>query len=329
MKIADLTEEEIVSIIARKLISKPSIGEHLYYPDDARDVLPRAPRIIVSMDAYTVNSLRLPWRSYVDIAWSAFTGAISDVIAKGGIPHACMVALGLQPNMDIEVLEEIITGLREASQYYKVRILGGDTNKSSEVWIAISVLGFTTSRAPPNRSGLKPGDFIIVTGVYGPMGYVAKHGVEEASREPWVVDNTKRPQVRVELGYIIGNHYKVISASMDVSDGLGYTLESMSRLSGCAILIEKPPIVPKQLMEKCKSDVKCVLEYVLIGGEEYGVAIGVKAHWVNVLEKDLNYFGIPHAVVGRVIGGEPGLYFGEEKIMVKRYDQFKGWSSST
>lgn len=279
------------------------------------------------MDAYTANSLALPWRTPADIGWSALTGAVSDIVAKGGIPHGYMVALGLPLDMDLKQLEDLVDGLREASHHYKVRPLGGDTNRSIETWIAISVLGFTAARVPPSRRGLKPGDIVVVTGIYGAMGYVVKHGFERALHEEWVIRYTRRPEVRVEMGYIIGSYYKAINASMDVSDGLGYTLLTMSNLSGRGIAIRGAPRVPEQLVEICKSNVECLLDYALNGGEEYGVVLGVKPQWAQSIVKELEYFNVPYAVVGEVLDTEPGVYFNGKKIGVKRYDQFKAWRS--
>lgn len=326
MKISSLTEEEVIALFIKNAISMPRIGEYLYYPEDARDILPRAPRIMFSIDAYSIESLRLPWRDYSDIAWSAFTGAVSDVVSKGAVPHASMIAIGLNPDLDVDVLRGLVNGLIDASRFYDVRILGGDTNKSLDTWIAISVLGFTTSSISPSRSGLRRGDYVVVTGVYGAMGYVIKHGFEKSISEKWVVEYTKRPVSEIRLAHIIENHYKAVSASMDVSDGLGYTMELMSKLSKYGIVIDRPPRTHEHLIELCRNDEKCILEYTLIGGEEYGVVLGIRPQFIEVIGKDLDHFNIPYVIIGRVVETEPGLYFKGERIFTKRYDQFKGWT---
>ena len=326
--VGNLTEDEIVSIIAKKLVSRVALGEHLTYPDDARDLLPRAPRIVVSMDAYTVNSLMLPWRTLSDVGWSALTGAVSDVVVKGGVPHGCLIALGVPPSMELSHLEELVDGISDAAKYYDVRVLGGDTNKSSEAWIAISVVGFTTARVPPSRGGMRPGDVVIVTGTYGAMGYAVEHGFERAVQEKWVIEYTKRPKTRTEISYIVENYYKAIDASMDVSDGLGYTLYTMSNLSGRGIIIKEAPRTPEQLVEICRAETRCLLKYALVGGEEYGAVLGVKQGWFKAIASELEYFNIPFAVVGEVSSSPPGLYFNGEKIPVKRYDQFKAWTQN-
>lgn len=327
MKLLDLTEELIVERISR-LVKEPGPGEYLYYPEDARDILPRGPRIIYSMDAYTLRSLKLPWRSYGDVGWSALVGAMSDTIVKGGIPYACMIALGLPRETSISDLEDLISGLEEAARVYGVKIVGGDTNESSEAWIAVSVLGFSSARVPPRRKGLQRGDVIVVTGVYGAMGYVAKHGFERAKEALWVVEATRRPRPRLEVGIVVSEHYKGISASMDVSDGLGYTLATLSNLGNTGILLKQTPRVHHEIAEMCRNDVRCVLDYALSGGEEYGAVLGVKKEWLNNIVNELEYFDIPYAIVGEAVDLPPGIYFGGERLEVKRYDQFHGWGST-
>lgn len=324
--LGELTEEEIIQIITKRIIDGPGKGEYLKHPDDARDLIPKAPRILLSLDAYSIKSLKLPWRTYSDVGWAALTGAISDIIAKGGIPYACMIALGLPKTMKICFLEELIGGISEASKYYGVKVLGGDTNSSNDEWIAVSAIGFTTTKNPPRRSGLKPGDIIIATGIYGAMGYVVKHGFEKSSKERWVVSFTKRPKTKLEVGYVIENNYRLISASMDVSDGLGYTLSELSKLSGYGIKLTNPPKTPEDLIEICSNNIECLIEYALLGGEEYGVVIGVKPDGLSNLIKELEYFNVDYATIGVVANTNPGVYVNNKEIQIKRYDQFKEWA---
>ncbi|MEM0004674.1 MAG: thiamine-phosphate kinase [Desulfurococcaceae archaeon] len=321
----ELTEEDVVQLITEKIVNGPGVGEYLKHPDDARDLLPKAPRILLSMDAYSIESLMLPWRTRFDLGWASLTGAISDIVAKGGIPYACMIALGLPKTMRVESLEELLDGIYEASKYYGVKILGGDTNSSIEEWIAVSVIGFTTAKTPPSRRGLKPGDIIVATGIYGAMGYVVKHGFEKSMKEPWVVTYTKRPKVKVEQGYVIESNYRFITASMDVSDGLGYTLNELSKLSGYGLKLTNPPKTPEKIIEICDNSVECIMEYALIGGEEYGVVIGIKPEGFKNVVKELEYFNVDYATIGVVASSEPGVYINDKKVSFKRYDQFKKW----
>lgn len=325
-QVCDYTEEYIVSKIAGLIVDAPLMGETLSFPDDARDILPRAPRVLFAIDAFSIRSVKLPWRDYYDIGWVALTSVVSDIVSKAGIPHASMIALGLSCDTRLSDLIELLKGIKEASSFYRIRVLGGDTNHSYDDWIAVSAIGFTVARKIPSRGGLRPGNYIVVTGTYGAMGYVAINGFEEAKRYEWVIKYTKRPVARVEIAYVIESYYNSITASMDVSDGLGYTLDSMSRLSGLTIELVSPPIVPIELSRDiCKNNLECALKYSLIGGEEYGVVLGVKEENLNEILKELQYYGIEASVIGRVKDGGPGLVYAGRKLDVVRFDQFAKW----
>ncbi|ADV64914.1 thiamine-phosphate kinase [Desulfurococcus mucosus] len=323
--LGELGEDAVVDLIAGRLISPPSLGENLGHPDDARDMLPRGPRIIYSMDAYRVRSLMLPWRTWRDIGWMALTGAVSDIVSKGGLPSVAMVGLGLSRDASIEEVEELATGLREAGEHYGVRITGGDTNEGGDPWIAVSVIGFTTCKRPPSRRGAKPGDTVVVTGLYGGMGFVALHGVEKAGELEWVVKASRRTSVRVEVAHVIMSTYRFIHASMDVSDGLGYTLQHISALSGHGIALKKPPLHPPELDEYCRGETSCIWRHVLAGGEEYGVVLVVDGGGLSTVVKELEYYGVPYTVVGEVVESPPGIYIDGVKASPPRWDQFKGW----
>ncbi|MCY0867751.1 MAG: thiamine-phosphate kinase [Desulfurococcus sp.] len=324
----DLGEENVISILAGRLLQAPSITENLGHPDDARDMLPKGPRIIYALDAFSIRSLKLPWRTMRDVGWMALTGAVSDVVAKGGIPSVAMIGLGLSGEMTAEDVEELASGVREAGDYYKVRVTGGDTNESRDPWIAVSVIGFTTCKKPPRRRGIKPGDVVVATGSYGAMGFVALHGLEEAGRREWVVRDTRRSTVRVELANVIMATYRYIHSSMDVSDGLGYTLSHISELNGYGITLKQLPHHPVELEDYCSGDTTCMWRHVLAGGEEYGVVLFVDGSRVDYVTRELDYYEISYSVIGVVEDRPPGVYINNSTIHVARWDQFKGWWNS-
>jgi len=324
-RLRDLGEEKVIEELAKRLIRKPQLGENLKHPDDARDLVPKGPRLIYTLDAYRVRALMLPWRTWRDVGWAALTGAVSDVVAKGGVPSVAMIGLGLSSDMEISDVVELAEGLREASDYYGVGITGGDTNESSDPWIAVSIIGFTSCKKPPGRGGALPGDAVIATGLYGAMGFTAMHGLEEASGVEWVVRYTRRPATRVEAAHVIASMSRFIHASMDVSDGLGYTLEQISKQSGYGVVLEKPPPHPEELEDYCRGSAECVWRHTLTGGEEYGLVIAVSREHSGRVVEELEYYGIPYSVIGGVSDMPPGVYLNGSKISIPRWDQFRGW----
>lgn len=322
----ELGEEKVVDLIGKTIVSRRALSEVLEYPDDARDMITRGPKLIISVDAYGLHSLKLPWRSYSDVAWAAVTGSLSDIVSKGGFPSAILISLGLSPQMRLSELLDLLSGLKEAVETYSVRIIGGDTNSSSDPWISITSLGFTSCKKPPSRRGMRPGDRLLVTGRYGAMGFVALHGIEEASKQKWVVEATRRPRLRVELASLVSQECRFITATMDVSDGLGHVLEYLARLNNLRIIISQPPLVYDEVNELCNGDPRCLIKYSLVGGEEYGLVISVPQEGLRHVLRELELYDEPYSLIGVAEAGEPGIYFKGEKIDVKRWDQFRGWS---
>ena len=74
----DLGEKSVIEKIISRYISKPGYGEYLDFPNDARDIIPIAPRILFSIDGYALDKVKLPWRTMRDVGYAAVVGAISD-----------------------------------------------------------------------------------------------------------------------------------------------------------------------------------------------------------------------------------------------------------
>ncbi|MEM4532295.1 MAG: AIR synthase related protein [Desulfurococcaceae archaeon] len=329
-KLSEIGEKKAIYDIISKYISKPVYGEYLYFPEDCRDIYPIAPRILFSIDGYSIKSAKLPWRTLSDIGWCAVVNAISDHVCKGGLPRDIVVSIGLTGENTIGDLEDLMNGIEDAVKTYRLRLLGGDLNVTADPWINVAVLSYTSIKKPPRRCCGKLGDLIIATGIYGAMGFLSIHGLEESMSIKWIVENTRRPIVYLETAFIISQYYRFINASMDSSDGLGYTLLELSRLSNKGILLKNHPRYYSELDKICGSE-ECIWKYVLNGGEEYGSVIVIQEEYVNRVVDYLNKLRIPHEVIGKFIDKPPHLYYGDTILddYVKQWDQFKGWIQRT
>ncbi len=323
-----LSEEDVVQIVM-KYLSKQGFGERLGPGDDARDVVPRSHKLIVSIDGYSVESAKLPWRDLSDIGLCSVTGAVSDIVSKGGFPHGVLISIGVPRSWGLSDVDELYRGISEACSFYNCRLLGGDTNSAADAWISVAAIGFTSSAYPPSRGGAIDGDSLIVTGTYGPQGVVAIDGFRASSELKWVVEATKRPRAIIDVATVISRWSKVVHASMDVSDGLSYTLYTMSVNSGKCIELSDLPLYVEELEEYCSGNVECIAERVLNGGEEYGVAIAVDSKHLNRVLKEMEAMKIPFKVVGTVRScDKPRVTYKGMPVRVRRWDQFYGWKDS-
>lgn len=319
-------EDDLVKTILRYL-NDPEPGEKLPPGDDARDIIPRSLRIMFSIDGYSIKSSRLPWRSLGDVAFSILTGTASDLVSKGAVPYGFMVSIGISEDWTRDMVTELYDGFKQACKKYGARLLGGDTNRSSDPWITVAGIGFSTAAHPPRRNGACPGDKIIITGYYGAMGVIVLDGLENASKHEWVKHYTRRPRIYVHLANIIARYSKVIHASMDVSDGLSYTLYTMAIESNTCFKLDDLPPYHRELEEYCRDNLNCILERIMYGGEEYGVVLTIDPNYTKKFIDELRNYGIPYKVVGRVIEcRKPTIYFQDKPIPIYRWDQFKGWT---
>ncbi len=331
-KLGEIGEEELVEIII-KYLDPPKPFEHLLPGDDARDFLPSGPKLVFSSDAYSFSSLKLPWRTWRDVGWAGVVGCISDHFSKGSVPYAAMISLGLSPEMRLADFIDLIEGVREALSAYNIAYAGGDLNSSRDPWISTSIIGSTTAKKPPRRSGARPGDKIVVTGIYGAMGIVSLDGINEALRHEWIIEATRRPRPQFETSIVVANYYRWIDASMDVSDGLSYTLYVMAREAGLSVRLASPPQHFDELKEYCRGrrdPERCVIERCLAGGEEYGVVMAINEKYVGEITEMLERYNVPHAIIGEFMkNGVPGeIFWRGEKIGIVRWDQFLGWTEN-
>lgn len=325
-RLLDVGEKQAIRRVLSKYVSKPTYGEQLGLLDDVRDLIPSAPRLTFSIDGYSIDKVRLPWRDLSDVGWCSVVGAISDHVAKGSTPRDIVVALGVPSDWSLRDLDEFYRGVHEACVKYGLRLLGGDLNESSEPWVTVAVIGYTGVKKPPRRCCGRPGDVVVATGIYGAMGYVSIHGIDKAEQTHWVVKYTKRPIVYAEVSIAIAQNYRFIHASMDVSDGLGSTLLYLiNEMKHGVDLMDKPMYV-NELNEVCV-DEECIWRNVLNGGEEYGVVLIIDNAFRERIIDYLAKFKIPFKEIGLVNDKPPHLYLNGKVVdnLVLEFDQFIGW----
>ncbi len=179
----------------------------------------------------------LPGADPADVAWKLVATNMSDLAAKGAEPVG--VLLGYMLGHDDT---RFIEGLREALAHYGAPLLGGDTVSAAGAAqaLGLTALGRATMLPVPSRSGSRPGDGLWIT---GPVGG-AMLGLEalKAGADPSGVDSLayRRPQARLAEGQALAT---LVTAMMDVSDGLLLDAMRLARASGVTLAID-PASVP-------------------------------------------------------------------------------------
>ena len=179
-----------------------------------------------------------------DIAWKLIATNMSDLAAKGAEPVGVLLGYALGPDD-----ARFALGLGEALAAFGVPLLGGDTVSAPIGGRShgLTALGRATTRAVPARSGAKAGDVVWITGPVGAamLGFEALR--DEIAGGITGVDTTafRRPMARLREGRALA---PLVSAMMDVSDGLLIDAQRMAVASGVTLAITTAMVpFPKSL----------------------------------------------------------------------------------
>jgi thiamine-monophosphate kinase len=171
----------------------------------------------------------LPDADLADVAWKLVASNLSDLAAKGAEPLGVLLGHSLGSED-----ARFIKGLREALEAFGVPLMGGDTVASTGAsTFSMTAIGRATHLPVPSRSGTRAGDAIYLTGPVG-RAMLGFAGVAEYRAA------FDRPVPRMAEGLALA---PLVSAMMDVSDGLLLDCWRMAKLDGLTFVIE-PDAVP-------------------------------------------------------------------------------------
>jgi len=243
-----------------------------------------------------------PSMSLWQAAHKAVVMNISDFAAKGVKPIAMLVSLGLPKKLTRRDIEEIGKGLNAGAREYGAYFIGGDTGEASDLVISLSLFGIAKKDALMLRSGAKPGDLVAVTGPFGKTAAGLKILLDGLKAPPKIrkilVESVLMPHARLKEGLALSKT-KAVTAAIDSSDGLAWSLHEIAKASNVGFLIEKLPTA-KEVEKFAKTNRFDVLELTLYGGEEYELVLTIKPKLWRKAEKAVEEVGGKLLPIGRV-----------------------------
>ena len=208
---------------------------------------------------------------------------VSDFAAKGVQPVAVLVSLGLPRDFMRKDVEELARGLNAGAREYGAYVVGGDTNEASDLVVSVSLFGTAKREALMLRSGAKAGDIVAVTGFFGKTvaglrllldGYAASKDLREV-----LLGSVCMPKAKLREGLALCGS-GAVSASIDSSDGLAWSLHELAKMSGVGFLISSVPVAD-EVRRFAEFNGLDALELALYGGEEYELVVTAKPNrWV-------------------------------------------------
>ncbi|HEY6964201.1 MAG TPA: thiamine-phosphate kinase [Erythrobacter sp.] len=203
-----------------------------------------------------------------DVAWKLVATNLSDLAAKGAEPVGVLLGhmLGRE---DARFLE----GLREALEAFDTPLLGGDTIAATGARaLGLTAIGRATFTPVPARSGAQTGDGVYIT---GPVGR-AMLGFAGDPQHRAAFD---RPVPRLAEGRALA---PLVSAMMDVSDGLLLDAFRMAEASGVTLALDPAaiPVADPAQFEKC---IRWGDDYELLFTAPPAAALPVRAHRIGTV----------------------------------------------
>jgi thiamine-monophosphate kinase len=250
---------------------------------------------------------------------------VSDFAAKGVKPKVMLVSLGLPRKLaKKDAVKEIGRGLNAGAREYGAYIVGGDTNEASDIIISLSLFGIAKKDSLMLRSGAKARDIVAVTGFFGKTASGLKillNNFEAPQKvRKILVNSVFMPQARLKEGLAL-SQTKAITACIDSSDGLAWSLHELARASNVGFLINKLPTA-KEVEKFAKINNLDPLELTLYGGEEYELVLTVRPRLWKKAERAVSDVGGKLLPIGKVTDQKQVLLKIDGK---RRFIEPRGW----
>jgi len=297
----ELGERKIIELIWKQLEKMPKMP--VAFGDDVSGCdLGNGRLAILKTDMLVDKTDVPPSMNLWQVARKTVVMNISDFAAKGVKPIAMLVSLGLPIKLTRRDIEEIGKGLNAGAREYGAYIIGGDTNEASDLVISLSLFGIAEKNTLMLRSGTKPGDLVAVTGSFGKTAAGLKillDGLKAPGEiRKILVESVLMPHARLKEGLALSKT-KAVTAAIDSSDGLAWSLHEIANASNVGFLINKLPIA-EEVEEFAEINRLDPLELTLYGGEEYELVLTIKPNLWRKAEKAVEEVGGKLLSIGKV-----------------------------
>jgi thiamine-monophosphate kinase len=254
------------------------------------------------------------------IARKALRVNLSDLAAKGAEPVGFLLALALPGDWTADWLAAFAQGLGEDAARCRCPLFGGDTVKTpGPLMVSITALGRVECGQMVARTGVRPGDFLYVSGTIGDsaLGLKLRLGsgpsLEPAHRD-FLLDRYLLPQPRQKLAPALR---EFANGGMDVSDGFVGDLTKMLRVSGASARIELAQLPLSAAACAAIALDAGLFEIAATGGDDYEILASVAPDKAAAFEAGAAKAGVAVARVGEALArAGPPRFIGRDGVAV-------------
>jgi thiamine-monophosphate kinase len=268
--------------------------------DDAAVLEVGGRRLVLTHDMIVEGVHFLPGDPPGDVAWKLAAVNVSDLAAKGARPVGALLGYSLagDPAWDAAFVE----GLRSALNGFGLKLLGGDTvslPSGAPRSLGLTALGEARGLVP-SRSGAKSGDHIWVSGTIGDAGAGLAIARRELRGADSLLERYRLPRPRLEAGQALA---PLVSAMMDVSDGLLIDLVRMAEASGVAAVVELESVPLSQAYVEARGENREARMSAVTAGDDYELLFSADPAQAPAILAVSDALGLPLSRIGLTFEG--------------------------
>lgn len=288
----------------------------LAHPDYARNlsddvaVLPSRPGhdLVLTKDALVEGVHFLPDDPLDTVAQKLLRVNLSDLAAKGAEPFGYLLACHWSDRCGWPEREAFASGLAADQKTFGIHLLGGDTVVTpGPLSLSATLLGWVPEGTAPRRAGARPGDAVYVTGTIGDgwLGLEAARGrlALAPDRVGALAEHYRRPVPRLEFGKAVRG---MVSAMMDISDGLVADARHIAQASGVGLALDLE-VVPLSAAAHAWFDIRidpeAAMERLVTGGDDYELLLTAPERDEAALRREADRLRLRLTRIGRVVAG--------------------------
>ncbi len=302
-----LNEKDIIKIFRDNFRNRSSVLDDVEYFKLDKKI------IVIKVDTL-VESTDVPLNTKITyVVKKSIVSCISDFAAKGVRPRYGIISVTIPRRFSKSRITKLASIIGKTANEFNIKMLGGDTNEGKELVLQIFLLGITKKIV--TRKGSKVKDLIFTT---GPFGYSTaglyvilknkKHTTEFMKKARNALLN---PTSRLEFGITNSNYF---TSSMDSSDGLSATLNTMSKQSKKKFVVTNLPM-NNDLIDFARKNRLDVLDMVFNGGEEYEIVYTTNSSNMSKIKYNAKIQKIKLFEIGYVTRGKGVIYKNNNKII--------------
>ncbi len=273
---------------------------------------PPAHELVVSTDTLVSGVHFFPDVDPYSLGHKVLAVNLSDLAAMAARPAWVTLALTL-PSADEQWLSQFSRGFSVLACQHGVRLVGGDTT-CGPLAITVQAMGFVAQGEGWRRSGAKVGDLIYVTGSLGDAGLALK-----AKQQPLALPKNEldelslrltQPTPRVQEAQALNG---LVSAAIDLSDGLASDLGHLLQASGVGAVIEWDALPLSHAFRACQQhpaaqslSAACWQALPLSAGDDYELCFTINPEHQHEMKRRLSQQGFIAHHIG-VIDDDIGL----------------------